>query len=56
MKGMVLTAWAAALLVSVSCAAQEYPTRRITLLAGYSAGGPVDLAARLVAERLRDAG
>jgi tripartite-type tricarboxylate transporter receptor subunit TctC len=47
-----------ALLLLVGCAApaaaQDYPSRRITLLVGYSAGGPVDVAARLVAEKLKD--
>jgi tripartite-type tricarboxylate transporter receptor subunit TctC len=40
--------------VSLSCLAQDYPSRRITLLVGYSAGGPVDVSARLLAERLRE--
>lgn len=32
--------------------AQEYPTRPITLLVGFSAGGPTDSAARAVAEQM----
>jgi tripartite-type tricarboxylate transporter receptor subunit TctC len=35
-----------------SAYAQEYPTRPITLLVGFSAGGPTDSAARAVAEQM----
>lgn len=42
------------LLCAQAAPAQDFPARRITLLVGYSAGGPVDFAARLVAERLKD--
>jgi tripartite-type tricarboxylate transporter receptor subunit TctC len=43
-----------ATLLASTCLAQDYPTHRISLLVGYSAGGPVDLTARVIAERLRD--
>jgi len=43
----------AALLVAASPAqAEEFPARRVTLVVGFSAGGPVDLVARVYADRL----
>ena len=54
MKRITSVGLLATFLVSLSSLAQDYPSRRITLLVGYSAGGPVDVAARLLAERLRD--
>ena len=54
MKRITLAGLLATFLVSLSSLAQDYPSRRVTLLVGYSAGGPVDVAARLLAERLRD--
>ena len=33
--------------------AQTYPSRTITILVGYAAGGPTDTIARIVAERMR---
>jgi len=58
MKRFQLTGLLAAFLLSAfwsaSSAAQDWPSHRITLLVGYAAGGPVDIAARLFAERLRD--
>jgi tripartite-type tricarboxylate transporter receptor subunit TctC len=54
MKRIMRAAWLAALLLSASCFAQDWPSHRILLLVGYAAGGPVDIAARLFAERLRD--
>src|SRR5690242_18815084 len=43
----------AALLVAASPAqAEEFPARRVMLVVGFSAGGPVDLVARVYADRL----
>ena len=33
--------------------AQTYPSRTITIVVGYAAGGPTDTIARIVAERMR---
>jgi tripartite-type tricarboxylate transporter receptor subunit TctC len=48
---------AAALFASsiVSASAQTYPSRAITLIAPFPAGGPLDTIARLVAEPMREA-
>ena len=50
----LLAAFLIAACWSAPSAAQDWPSRRILLLVGYAAGGPVDIAARLFAERLRD--
>jgi len=41
-------------LASAPAAAQEYPTRAVRILVGFGAGGPTDLIARIVAERLTE--
>src|SRR5262249_5046157 len=47
-------AGAAALpIVSRHARAQDYPTRPITMVVPYSAGGPTDTIARIMAERMR---
>ena len=49
-----LAAGAAALpIVSRHARAQDYPTRPITMVVPYSAGGPTDTIARIMAERMR---
>src|ERR1700712_2974194 len=61
-----ITAVATALLVACACAcagaalatvahAAEFPTRNITLVVPYPAGGGVDAMARVVAQKLSDA-
>src|SRR5262245_42360668 len=37
-----------------SARAQGFPSRQITLVVPYSAGGPTDVASRVVAERMRE--
>src|SRR5262245_54038407 len=39
-------------LSSIACA-QAYPTRPMTMIVPYSAGGPTDTIARIMAERMR---
>jgi tripartite-type tricarboxylate transporter receptor subunit TctC len=46
--------WVAVALVTVAASvrAEEFPGRRVTLIVGFSAGGPVDVVARVYADRL----
>jgi tripartite-type tricarboxylate transporter receptor subunit TctC len=43
---------AAVLTASSAARAEDFPARRVTLVVAYSAGGPVDVVARVFAERL----
>ena len=43
---------AAVLAACGAARAEDFPTRRVTLVVAYSAGGPVDVVARVFAERL----
>ena len=43
----------AACIVPHSVLAEVYPARQITMVVGFSAGGPSDTIARVLAERLR---
>ena len=50
-----LAAGAAALpVVSRFARAQSYPSRPITMIVPYAAGGPTDTVGRVMAERMRD--
>jgi tripartite-type tricarboxylate transporter receptor subunit TctC len=49
----VLLGAAALLLQVVAVAAQTYPSRPITIIVPFSAGGPTDTIARIMAERVR---
>ena len=54
-KFLHLAASAAALpAVSRIARAQAYPTRPITIIVPYAAGGPTDTVGRVMAERMRD--
>jgi tripartite-type tricarboxylate transporter receptor subunit TctC len=48
----VLCSFAAATALSASAAAQQYPTRNITMLVPYAAGGPTDTVARVIAQSM----
>ena len=53
LKAMLgITALAAVSLIAVSASAQTYPERTITMVVPFSAGGPTDTVARLVAESM----
>jgi tripartite-type tricarboxylate transporter receptor subunit TctC len=51
MKRMIAAAFAA-MLVSASAGAQDYPTQSITIVVPFSAGGPTDTVARLLGEAM----
>ena len=55
-KFLHLAAGAAALpAISRVATAQTYPSRPITIIVGYAAGGPTDTVARILAERMKAA-
>jgi tripartite-type tricarboxylate transporter receptor subunit TctC len=45
-------AWSAALLFASVCCAQTYPTQPVRMIVPYAAGGPTDVIARVVAQKL----
>src|ERR1700730_17090574 len=54
-RGLLLTIFTAMLLASGVCygqSANPYPTRQVRIVVPYPAGGPTDLIARLVAQKL----
>ena len=51
----ILTALLATLTIGGAAAfAQPYPSRPVTLIVPYAAGGPTDLVARVIADKMRD--
>ncbi|MCC6887217.1 MAG: tripartite tricarboxylate transporter substrate binding protein BugD [Hyphomicrobiales bacterium] len=52
---VVIAGWAACIVIGMGAApAQDWPTRPVTLVVPFAAGGPVDTAARIMATRLTD--
>jgi len=50
---MVLVAWLA--LFGIASHAQEYPAKPVRIIVPFAAGGPADIYARFIAQRLQDA-
>ncbi len=55
MMQKVVLALAAAILAAPLANAQPYPSKPVTILIGFTAGGTTDIIARLVAEKLTKA-
>src|SRR5437868_11899031 len=53
-KWLVAAALAAMLSVASGADAQTYPSRPVTLIAPFPAGGPLDVIARIIAEPMRE--
>jgi tripartite-type tricarboxylate transporter receptor subunit TctC len=53
MRGLLLAAAFAATLCSGTATAQNYPSRPVTMLVGFAAGGITDIVARVVSERMK---
>src|SRR5262249_56588936 len=51
--GLISAALAATLASAGIAAAQTYPSRPITMVVPFPAGGPLDSSARIIAERMR---
>src|SRR5215510_12425315 len=53
MKKLIVAALAAALTSITTAGAETYPSRSITIIVPFSAGGPTDAIARVLGERMR---
>jgi tripartite-type tricarboxylate transporter receptor subunit TctC len=53
MRRTVLTALFAALAFAVPAAAQNFPSRPVTIIVPFAAGGPSDVMARILADRMK---
>ncbi|WP_233235096.1 tripartite tricarboxylate transporter substrate binding protein [Bordetella sp. LUAb4] len=52
-RAVILAAAASAILIGSAASAQDFPSRPVTIIVPFSAGGGVDVMARLLAEKLR---
>ena len=55
MKKLYLAAVAAMLAIVTPAGAQDYPSRPITIIVPFAAGGPTDALARIIGDRMRQA-
>jgi tripartite-type tricarboxylate transporter receptor subunit TctC len=55
MQGLRFVLALAAMLVGVGASAQDYPSRPVKIVVPFAAGGPADVYARFLAQRLQDA-
>ena len=55
MRKMIALALALLAATTLTALAQSYPSRNITIIVPYPAGGPTDTIARILAERLQGA-
>jgi tripartite-type tricarboxylate transporter receptor subunit TctC len=53
MRKLTIVSMAATMLLAVTAAAQDYPSRPITMIVPFAAGGPTDALARIIAEPMR---
>ena len=54
-RGLLLSSLGAAVLASSRANAQTFPSRPVTLVVPYAAGGPTDIASRVIAEQMHAA-
>ena len=54
MAKVTALALATVMTLTATAAAQEWPTRPVTMVVPFTAGGPVDVAARLIAPRVSE--
>ena len=54
MAKVTASALATVMTLTATAAAQEWPTRPVTMVVPFTAGGPVDVAARLIAPRVSE--
>jgi len=55
MKGLRFVLAVVAMLAGVGASAQDYPSRAVKIVVPFAAGGPADVYARFLAQRLQDA-
>src|SRR3974390_1740211 len=55
MRGMIRLICLAVLLLAGGAAAQSYPDKSVRVIVGFSPGGPTDVIARIVSQKLSEA-
>ena len=54
-RGVLLSGLGAAVLASSNASAQTFPTKPVTMVVPYAAGGPTDVASRVIAQQMQAA-